>query len=252
MVSLKYDGRLGNNLIQYLAASFFAKKHNLKPNISSALWGSFFKDEKINSGRIGQELLEITDSNFIEFLEKKEIENKHYILRGFFQKKEFLQNNENEIKKLINLNYSEVNKDLVFLHYRIGDIQNDRRMLPVEYYEEALNSINFNGGYISSDSINHKFCVHLINKYNLKPVNMNPMEIMYFGKNFNNIVLSEGTFSWWIGFLSKTENVICNKRNYFWHGDIFLDRWKKLSWDYEEETIYENYKLNKYKPKKIC
>jgi len=110
--------------------------------------------------------------------------------------------------------------------------------------------MNFNGGYISSDSINHKFCIHLIKKYNLIPINMNPSQVIDFGKNFNNIVLSEGTFSWWIGFLSQAETIICNKRDFFWHGDIFLDRWKKLSWDYTIETIFKNYKLKEYKPKK--
>jgi hypothetical protein len=78
---------------------------------------------------------------------------------------------------------------------------------------------------------------------------MSPSEVIDFGKNFNNIILSEGTFSWWIGFLSQAETIFCNKRDYFWHGDIFLDRWKKLSWDYEIETIFENYKLKEYKPK---
>jgi len=250
MVSIKYDGRLGNNLIQYLAAFFFAKKHNLKLNSSSEMWGNFFKENNINSGRIGSDFLEINDSNFIDFLEKKEVEDKHYYFNGFFQKKEFLQNNENKIKGLLNIGHTQINKDLVFLHYRIGDIQNDRRMLPVEYYEEALSNMNFNGGYISSDSINHKFCIHLIKKYNLIPINMNPSQVIDFGKNFNNIVLSEGTFSWWIGFLSQAETIICNKRDFFWHGDIFLDRWKKLSWDYTIETIFENYKLKEYKPKK--
>jgi len=61
MVSIKYDGRLGNNLIQYLAAFFFAKKHNLKLNSSSEMWGNFFKENNINSGRIGSDFLEIND-----------------------------------------------------------------------------------------------------------------------------------------------------------------------------------------------
>jgi hypothetical protein len=130
-----------------------------------------------------------------------------------------------------------IDKDLVFLHYRIDDIGRDRRVLPLEYYIEALETTRFNGGYITSDSLNHPNCTYLINKYNLKPVHgLSPMNTIFLGKNFNKLILSEGTFSWWIGFLSRAESIICNKRDFLWHGDIFLDRWKKLNWDYNENT----------------
>lgn len=209
-----------------------------------------FLKKKIFNENFFTETTIINDNNFNEFLEKKEILNKNLFLDGFFQNKEFLQKYENEIKNLLNVTYRDVDTNSVFIHYRIGDIINDRRMLPVEYYEDALESINFNQGYISSDTINHNFCIHLIKKYNLKPIHMSPLSLIDFAKNFNNIILSEGTFSWWIGFLSQAETIICNKRNYFWHGDIFFDRWKKLSWDYKIESVYDNYKLNSYKPTK--
>jgi hypothetical protein len=31
----------------------------------------------------------------------------------------------------------------------------------------------------------------------------------------------------------------------------FLDRWKKLQWDYDESVIYDSRKLKEYKIKKI-
>ena len=164
------------------------------------------------------------------------IEPKHYHFDGFFQLKEFFTKYEFEIKSLLNINHKSVNKDLVFVHYRIGDIENHRGMLPLEYYIDALENTKFNGGYISSDSLDHKNCTYLMKTYNLKAVhNLSPINTIYLGKNFNNLVLSEGTFSWWIGFLSEAENIICNKRDNLWHGDIFLDRWKKLYWDYNQK-----------------
>ena len=216
------------------------KKHNLNfkipPFYNSDNWSLLIKEHQVD-GLVGNEKIKINDDNFMELFESNKIHPYHYNFNGFFQNKEFFTKYEFEIKSLLNINHKSIDKNLLFLHYRIGDIKNERNMLPLEYYIEALESTKFNGGYIASDSLNHNNCLYLINKYKLKPIHgLSPMNTIYLGKNFNNLILSEGTFSWWIGFLSRAENVICNKREFLWHGDIFLDRWKKLNWDYNENV----------------
>jgi hypothetical protein len=256
MVSLLYSGRLGNNMIQYFAAYMLAKKKNLFLNVqpvTSENFGSYFEIRPLQTERLGSNKIEVTDNNFMEILESKE-ELNHYYLNGFFQKKELLEKHEKEIKSFMNLNYDpEITKDLVMVHYRIGDTLNDRRMLPIEYYFESLDLLNFSGGYIASDSLEHQFCKNLIKKYNLIPVTgLSPLQAIDFGKNFNNIVTSESTFSWWMAFLSKAENVIYNRRDHFrWYGDIFFNRWKQLSWDYEPGIVYDRLKLREYKPLRL-
>lgn len=256
MVSLKYDGRLGNNLIQYFVTYFFAKKfnlyHNVNPFFGQSNWGEYFNITIIPQGNKGEEVFYVTDDNFLELYNKETLPLRHYIFVGFFQYKNFLNKFREDIKKILNITYPPSNTNQLFIHYRIGDIIGDRRMLPIEYYEDAISKMEFNSGYISSDTIEHEFCQILISKYNLIPFNSSsPIEVINFAKNFKNIILSDGTFSWWIGFLSEDSNIICNERDYKWFGDIFLDDWYRLYWDYDMNYIENNIRLVDYKPIKI-
>jgi hypothetical protein len=221
-------GRTGNNLFQYLFAYIFAKKFNLL-FIYSNIFGDFFNEKHIY-GEKCTDIFYVTDDNFLELITKNNIDCKNYIMNGFFQNK-FVVDEIVKIKdEFFNLNYNT--KDDIFLHYRIGDINNTKCMLPIYYYKEAIEYFgNKNKIYISSDSPNHQNVRELIKNYDCELINESPIETIKFAKNFTKIILSEGTFSWWIGFLSKNSEVVCNKRKYKWHGDIFLDNWHKLNYE---------------------
>ena len=118
-----------------------------------------------------------------------------------------------------------------FVHVRLGDISNDAtRCCEIQYYEKALEGLN--GGYISSDSPNHEIVKRLSNKFNLEVFQNSAENTLIFGSQFENKILSLGTFSWWIGFLGNQNNVICpSQKEYMeWHGDIFpFLNWKEVS-----------------------
>jgi hypothetical protein len=241
MVTINYKGRLGNNLFQYIAAYFFAKKFNY--SIISNVVENCFTLPQLN-GLVYNNNNEIivNDSNFLDLLNSDTIEQGHYIFDGFFQLKDFVLNYKDKIKSLFNLSYDSINKDEVFVMYRIGDISGSRMMIPIEYYQESLSIINSNGGYITSDSPEHPNVIQLSKEFNLTIYNNTPIETINFAKNFNNLVLSEGSFSWWVGMLSNAKNIYYNQRERFWHGDIFVfSEWHSLNYDWDPSC----YEINK-------
>jgi hypothetical protein len=251
MAKLQIQGRLGNNLIQFISAFLFCEKHNLNLdfedklynyqygttpyhyNLSSLLNKEMINKIKNNEYKKFDKEVTITDYNFFEYYDKEKIEFE-ITFAGYFLFETFLSKNREKIKELFNIKYDYVNQENCFIHYRLGDINNSELSLPIEYFEDAINKISFKEGYISSDSINDEKCQFLIKKYNLKVVNLNPYETIMFGKNFNNIILSESTFSFFIGYFSNAENIISNKRPSRWGIDFSfgIDSFTFLNWDY--------------------
>jgi hypothetical protein len=241
-VSINYNGRLGNHLFQYVAAFIFAKKFNL--SLNTIFVDDKFKFSQLNRSVHGDNKLIVNDSNFLELLNSETIESRHYIFDGFFQIKDFVLNYKNEIKSLLDLSYDEINKDEVFVMYRIGDIEGLRQMLPIEFYQDSLTKISPKSGYITSDSPTHPNIIKLSKEFNLAIYNDTPIETINFAKNFNNLVLSEGSFSWWVGMLSNAKNIYYNQRERFWHGDIFVfPEWHSLNYDWDPSCYEINNKL---------
>lgn len=241
-VSINYSGRLGNNLFQYIAAYIFAKKFNLR--ISSGIVENIFDLPLLTGEATGGLIIDVDDFNFMRLLESESIEPAHYRFVGYYQNKDFILKYRDEIKSLFNLTFTDTSNDQVFVAYRIGDINGERQMLPIEYYREALQIIGCYDGYITSDTPDHPNVLQLANEFNLKIYNESPLETIDFAKNFNNLVLSEGSFSWWMGFLSSAENIYYNERPRFWHGDMFvLPEWKSLKYDWDPTCVGPSYKL---------
>ncbi len=242
-VSINYSGRLGNNLFQYVAAYIFAKKFNLK--ITSSIVENIFDLPSLVGDVTSDNIIDVDDNNFMTLLESESLTQAHYHFLGYYQNRDFILKYKNEIKSLFNLKFTDIPKDEVFVAYRIGDINGERQMLPIEYYREALQNIGCDKGYITSDTPNHPNVIQLSIEFNLIIYNNSPIETIDFAKNFNNLVLSEGSFSWWMGFLSSAENIYYNERRRFWHGDMFvIPEWKALKYDWDQTCINPNNKLN--------
>jgi hypothetical protein len=258
MVTINYNGRISNNFIQHIVGHFIARKYGLKLIPNSPVQNETIKFSSTEDGKIGDNEIIVNDDNWLDIVfGNTKYDSPHFHLSGFFNDKIFFESFEDDIKKHMTILYDDtIDDDSVMVNYRIGELNGSRRVLPVEYYYDALDSIEFNKGYITSDSLQHEFCVKLIEKYNLTPVSLNPSDTIAYCKNFNKLILSEGGFSWTIGFLSKAKEIICSGRHSdgrdaIWHGDIYFKKWKKLYWDYHPETVYGLYRLTEYRPIKL-
>ena len=232
MIKLNTNGRLGNVLIQNIAISLLSKKFDYKTEISNTHYCLSEYDKNIlglnlNCGKIlNQNFIKVNNSNFLDILKENTI-NYGLECEDFFETEEFVLNYKNEILNHFNLKYENENNNDVFIHVRLGDLTDFNP--GIEYYREALKSFPFNKGYISSDTINHPIISNLIKEFNLSLINISPVDTINFAKNFKNIVLSRGSFSWWIGFLSKSKNIIYPKNYKIWVNEIFVfSDWKGI------------------------
>lgn len=223
MVTVKYNGRLGNQIFQYLAASIFSIKYDLYLEFNDKL-NPILTHISGKNNYSTKSTIEINDYNFLDYLNRDNIGSYHYIFDGFFQLKDFIKNYENEImNRFLYLNLNK--KDGFVVHLRMDDIVNYVGNLDYDYYVKCI-ELNDQKGYLITDDPNSELTKKLINNFNLELYHVNEYDDFIFATKFNNIVLSQGTYSFWIGFFSQSKKVYYSSRPPIWHGDIFQhDKW---------------------------
>jgi hypothetical protein len=241
------NGRFANQFFRAMAAHFISKNLNIsalypfdmKPFLGIDLHNKEITQQRhIDVPNIHE--IQLTDTNFMKYATECICLNENTILNInniFCQTKEFalkihefINIENNKIAIISNNKYNSLHKNNnhVFVHVRLGDVIHLNPGLT--YYKNVLASIEFDGGYITSDSINHPICKELMYKFKLIPINLNETETIHFGSMCKHIVLSNGTFSWLIGLLSFGSNVYWPEIKQIWHGDIYgcMPNWNKV------------------------
>jgi hypothetical protein len=233
------NGRLGNQIIRNLAVSLIAEKHNLTVD--------YYNKELIN--KLGIELFSgsnsyttyqyLTEDNYFMIYASDELNYNLNPNNSYFQTKEITNllytylHTEKVKSNIINNNpfnsrYNN-NNDLL-IHIRLTDVA---QFNPgIKYYINAIKKIHFDNLYISTDEPNHNIIIDLLQLYPyLKLINYDEIATFQFASTCKHIILSHGSFSAVIGYLSFFSNIYYPEYelNKIWYGDMFsINKWIKL------------------------
>lgn len=224
--------RFGNQFIRNIACSILASKHNLKisycnENLFKKLGIKLFYGKNVyKNTKI------ITDDNYFDILKEREM---YYNLRcdmnTFLQKEKiirliyiYLRKNKYDI---INANpYKKYynNNNYIFLHIRLTDAEKYYKP-NIEVFIEIINKINNNSKiFIATDNFKHHIIKKLKEIYNnrLVFIKYDIITTLQIASTCKHVILSDGTFSAIIGYLSFFSKVYFkNWKNTSWHGEVF-------------------------------
>lgn len=234
-------GRLGNQIFRNIAVSLIAEKHNLlvynyasNENISKL-------GIKLFSGKNKYEYFSIlNDDNYFTIYNTENLNTNLDPNYDYFQTKEisnfiYQYLNSNDIKSNI-INNNEFknrynNNNDCYIHIRLDDAAHFNP--GINYYLEVLNKIKYDNLYISTDEPTHNIIKEITNKYPKSNILLfNEINTIKFASTCKNIILSHGSFSAIIGYLSfySTINYPEYQINKIWYGDMFsIDNWIKHS-----------------------
>ena len=240
MTTTKEIGRLGNQIIRNIAVSIIAQKHNLLVNYcnnnSFIELGIFL----FTGSKIFENTILLTDTNYFNILNFNDLKYNLNPNENYFQTKEITNliyeylNSEPIKNNIINNNkYKECynNNNDLFVHIRLDDMAYNNPGL--YYYINTINRINYSDLYISTDSLHHPLILNLKQRFpNLRIINSNEINTIQFASTCKNIILSHGSFSAVIGYLSFFSQVYYPEyeSGKIWYGDMFsINNWNKCS-----------------------
>lgn len=214
MINVEYGGRLGNNLFQYCFGRILASELGYKLQASRINGFSSTGDTvdgKIISGNPHELHGHEVDLNEI----LKNPPNGPIHLKGYYQRYEYYKKYKAQIKQWLQIEEYNVNQkdEDVILHMRLGDDittfdPNAPYIMPFEYYEKALEKLDFNQLFICSEPETlHSPYIKQFERYNPLIVGGDTLTDFRVMRSFKNIIVSQSTFSWWGAFLSEATNV---------------------------------------------
>jgi len=235
----KNNGRLGNQIIRNLAVSLLAEKNNLKVDYSNKDLINKLGIELFSGNNSYNSIQYLTDDNYFTIYNSDKLNYNLNTNNNYFQTKEitnflytYLHTEKVKLSIINNnpFNYRYNNNNDLFIHIRLSDVAHFNP--GIKYYINAIKKIHFYNLYISTDEKNHNIIIDLLQLYPYSQlINYDEIATFQFASTCKHIILSHGSFSAVIGYLSFFSNIYYPEYelNKTWYGDMFsIDKWIKL------------------------
>jgi hypothetical protein len=233
-------GRLGNQIIRNIAVSLVAEKHDLHVTYSSQDQVNQLGIDLFCGKKMHYAAMELNDKNYIKFYQEPFIIHKFGNVHAFFQTKEisFLIYNylHSDTVKASIMNKNPFrdryqNNNDVCMHIRLDDAAQWNPGF--DYYQKTLSQLTFDKLYITTDQKDHDTIRQLIAAYpNVTIIEYDEIQTFQFTSTCKHIILSHGSFSAIIGYLSYFSDIYYPQyeADKMWYGDMFsIPGWNKIS-----------------------
>jgi hypothetical protein len=144
-----------------------------------------------------------TVDKLVEFSKEKKV-----ISMSYFSKYDYIKPYKNEVRNFLSKLKSEKRKsnDLVLMLRNSRD--DGRFVLPDDYYLNIIEKENFDNLYVSFDHIyQHSSILEKLSKYNPTYIEGSILDVFKELTSFDKIIACQGTFSFWVCFLSDASKI---------------------------------------------
>jgi hypothetical protein len=132
------------------------------------------------------------------------------ILNGYFPNYQYWKGYKNEVRYFFKnlISNENRNEDEVAIHLR-NSMEDTSFKLPIDYYLESIEKIKSKKIFLYADNfIRHQELINNLKNYDVEIRELNVLDSFNEITSFKNLICSQGTFSFWVGFLGKSKRVI--------------------------------------------
>lgn len=214
MIKVNYAGEfpgntsLGNKLFQYAFGRILAEKYN-RQLVADAIPGF------PGAVPLGGEIMGGTPYKHTgHILHEDDLpHDRPWHLSGYYQRYEYYRPYKEKIRQWYAHNMMPwLDKTSICLHYRLGDFVQDNFNLPVDFVISLIDDIKHLDRvvFIVTDDPKHKIIKTLTSYYKYASAIHHDKEIddLKFIMYFNEVWLSQSTFSWWAAWLGHAKRVL--------------------------------------------